>query len=177
MCIRDSLLNCVQTNIPLEEACTKWYKEFDKLLHQFFKKMRITSTPPKRTLNYQIHKSLLELKDLKVLASTASEMSLPVLNTEIALLEKKVSEMHGSKCKQIIQEETNNLCVDGVFNPNEAWALKKKLFPQSSEPPFAVLNENKELVTDSDSILDVMKNEFKFRLRNREINTEYEDLI
>ena len=84
--------------------------------------------------------------------------------------------MHGSKCKQIIQEETNNLCVDGVFNPNEAWALKKKLFPQSSEPPFAVLNENKELVTDSNSILDVMKKEFKFRLRNREISTEYEDL-
>ena len=43
-------------------------------------------------------------------------------------------------------------------------------------PRYRSVNDKKELVTDSNSILDVMKNEFKFRLRNREINTEYEDL-
>ena len=32
------------------------------------------------------------------------------------------------------------------------------------------------MVSDYDSILDIMKDEFKFRLRNRTIDPEYEDL-
>ena len=36
-----TLQKCLQANIPLEQACSKWYKEFDKLLHQCFKKIRI----------------------------------------------------------------------------------------------------------------------------------------
>ena len=47
-------------------------------------------------------------------------MMKPVIASEILLLEKKVSVLHGNKCKQIIEEEAKNLSVDGVFNPNAA---------------------------------------------------------
>ena len=119
---------------------------------------------------------MLQIKDLKTMTSKASQICVPVLKTEISLLEKKLAVMHGDKCKEKIKEETNNLCINGVFNANGAWALKKKLFPQCSEPPFAVFNNKKELITDTNGILDVMKEEFRFRLRNRDINVEYEEL-
>ena len=110
------------------------------------------------------------------MAAKASSICIPVINTEIAFIEKKVAELHGNKCKTRIEEEASQLSINGVFNPNGAWALKKKLFPQCSDPPFAVFNSNKNLVTDTNGILDVMKEEFKHRLRNREINPEYEEL-
>ena len=68
------------------------------------------------------------------------------------------------------------LAEDFSFKPNAAWALKKKLFPKNAEPPFAVLNKDGQLVTDSAGILDVMKDEFTFRLRNREIDVNYQEI-
>jgi hypothetical protein len=171
-----SLEKCMYTNTSLNEVCTRWYKEFDKLLHQCFRKIRITSTPPKNTIDFQIHQYLLDIQQLKTLISTASPLCVPVLNTEIRSVEKKVAKLHGDQCKKKIQEEANNFNVNGTFNPLGAWTLKKKLFPQCSEPPFAVFDDKKVLVTDSNCILDVMKNEFQHRLRNRKINTEYEEL-
>ena len=87
-----------------------------------------------------------------------------------------MAKLQGNKCHQVINEETKHLMVNGSFNPNAAWNLKKKIFPKSSDPPFAIYNKEKQLVTDSKSILEVMKDEFAFRLRNREINPEYEEM-
>ena len=103
-------------------------------------------------------------------------MCKPVLEAEIKSYEKKIAEMQGDKCKDLIQEETKNLKVNDVFNPNIAWSLKKKLFPKYAEAPFAVFNKNEQLVTDAKSILEVMKEEFTYRLRNRDINDEYQEL-
>ena len=69
-----SLEKCMYTSASLDEACTKWYKEFDKLLHQCFRKIRITSTPPKNTIDFQIHQYLLEIQQLKTLISTACSL-------------------------------------------------------------------------------------------------------
>ena len=63
-----------------------------------------------------------------------------------------------------------------VFNPNIAWSLKKKLFPKYSESPFAIFNKNKQLITDSKGILEVMKEEFAHRLRNRTIDQDYAEI-
>ena len=50
------------------------------------------------------------------------------------------------------------------------------MFPKSSDAPFAVYDKSDNLVTDYGGILDVMKDEFVHRLRNREINDEYFEL-
>ena len=41
---------------PVEDACNLWFKEIDCLLHQCFKKIKISNTPPKKTNDYTIHK-------------------------------------------------------------------------------------------------------------------------
>ena len=95
---------------------------------------------------------------------------------EIKIYEKWIAEMQGEKCVRLIKEGTKNLTANGSFNPNFVWSLKKKLFPNYSESPFAILNKDKKLVTDSKSILEVMKDEFAYRLRNRTIEEEYREL-
>ena len=77
---------------------------------------------------------------------------------------------------KIISENQGKLQQDGSFCLSDAWKLKKKIFPKSCEAPFAVLDDNGNLVTEYSNILDVMKAEFKFRLRNREIVPELTEL-
>ena len=100
-----------------------------------------------------------------------------MLEMEINHYERWIAEMQGEKCVRLIKEGTKNLTANGSFNPNFVWSLKKKLFPNYSESPFAILNKDKKLVTDSKSILEVMKDEFAYRLRNRTIEEEYRELI
>ena len=50
------------------------------------------------------------------------------------------------------------------------------MFPRCTEAPSALLDKNGNLVADSMSILDLMKEEFTHRLMNREINPEYQEL-
>ena len=173
----DKFLKCVNATIPLQDACEKWYKEFDKTIYQCFKKIRITKTPPKSTIDFQLCKLLADIKSIREMIPLVTQMCKPVLLVEIAEYEKAVAEIQGEKCRKIVEDEARKLVSDDfVFNPNAAWALKKKIYPKCTEAPFAVLNKDGQLLTDANGILDVMKEEFTFRLRNREIDSRYEDV-
>ncbi len=175
---KESGLNrCIDSpNMPLEEACSKWYKSFDKLLHQCFTKVRITDTPPKNSLEFPIHQIMADNKILKELLASASEMCKGGIEQEIASNESKLAQLLGQKCKETINESVSKLSTDGTFNANAAWKMKKKLYPKCSEEPFAVFNTNHQLITDAVGILDVMNEEFVYRLRNRVIDGNYGEL-
>jgi hypothetical protein len=137
---------------------------------------KITDTPPKRTLDYEVYIKLLELKKLKEKHAEALQMHKPVLEMEINKCEKNIAITQGERLKKIIHEDMSHLLVDGAFSFNDAWKLKKRIFPQSADAPFAMLDKNDNLVADYKGILDIMKDEFTFRLRNRKIKDEYTEL-
>jgi hypothetical protein len=171
-CLRD----CSDMSMNMEDVCERWFKDFDKILHRCFKKIRITKKPPKNTDDYLIFKSLADVKTLKEMIKSATDMCKGMLEMEINHYERWIAEMQGRKCVRVIEQETKGLNNNGNFNSNFAWSLKKKLFPNYSEAPFAILNKEKQLVTDSKGILEVMKDEFTHRLRNRIIDDEYKEL-
>ena len=161
----------------VESICDRWYKTIESILHQCFRKIKITSIPPKRTLDFDIYHSLQAIKTLKEQLQKASgSMHEPVLNVEIDRLEKRLASTQGIRCRKLINDNMKNLMKDGSFSINDAWKLKKKMFPKSSDAPFAVYDKSDNLVTDYGGILDVMKDEFVHQLRNREINYEYVEL-
>ena len=160
----------------IEKACDKWYKQMDRIFHRCFTKIKISEKPPKKTLDHDIYQALAEIKKLKEKASVANEMATPQLKMEIERYEQHLATLQGNKIKKIIDDNQNSLQKDGTFSLNDAWKLKKKIFPRSSDAPFAVLDSNGNMVTEYENILDVMKEEFKFRLRNREINPELTQL-
>ena len=172
-----NLVGCFHRGLSLEDACCRWYKEMDKILHQCFKKIRVKDVPPKMTIDYEIYVSLLQIKQIKVLYASCHEMQKSSLKTELRYEEQKVAVLQGNKCKKIIMEDMKHLMTtDGNFSFNDAWKLKKKLFPLYRDAPFAVYDNGDNLVTNYSGMLDVMKVEFTFRLRNRVINQEYEEL-
>ena len=95
---------------------------------------------------------------------------------EIERCERNTAEIQGEIIKKVIYEDMSHLMVDGAFSFNDAWKLKKKIFPLGVEPPFAVRDKNKTLIADYKGILEIMKEEFTFRLRNREIKEDYTEL-
>ena len=171
-----ALIQCVQPNVPLEEACSNWYKGIRKLLFVCFKKIRITDKPPKNSIDYPIYQLMETNKILKKLALTAAQICRPILKAEVRHNEAKIAVIQGKKCQDLIKDVTADIYTEGKFNQNAAWKLKKKLFPKSSDAPFAVYDSNKHLVTTSADILTVMKEEFAHRLRNREMSPEYNEL-
>ena len=171
-CLRD----CSDVSMKMDDVCERWFKDFDKILHRCFKKIRITKKPPKSTDDFLIFRALGEVKALKGMIQSANDMCKDMLETEIGYYEKWIAEMQGRKCVRLIDQETKGLDKNGDFSCNFAWSLKKKLFPNYSEAPFAILNKDKQLVTDSKGILEVMKEEFTHRLRNRTIAEEYKEL-
>ena len=161
---------------PVEEACNRWYKEINSIMHQCFKKIKISDTPPKRTTDYEIFQRLRDIKLLKELLASAHPISKAVLEVEIHLQEKNLAKVQGNRHKSIIKKQMDNLTDETCFSLNEAWKLKKKLFPKCSDAPFAVMDKAGNLVADHAGILEVMKEEFTYRLRNREMKGEYTEL-
>ena len=96
------LRNCFQENLSLEDACNRWYKIIDSKLHQCFQKIRITDTPPKKTLDFEIYQALLEIKMVKEKWKTASAMQKPVLEMEQERCEQFAALLQGNKCKNIL---------------------------------------------------------------------------
>ena len=172
----ERLRHSVRNSDSVEENCNRWYKEIEKVLHQCFKKVRICSNLPKNTIDYEIKELLTTIKCLKEQYDICTPMVKAVLKLEISRYEQKAAVLQGNKCKRIIDEQMKQLTHDGCFSFDDAWKIKKKIFPKSNDPPFAVMDKQGNFVSEYDSILEVMKDEFKFRLRNRTINPEYEEL-
>ena len=160
----------------INEGCNRWYKCIDSIMQQCFKKVRITDKPPRKSLDYDIYKAFEDLKSLKETISVADETIKPVLEIEIERQEQQVSKLQGNRCKKIIFEDMKHLMKDGAFSFQDAWKLKKKLFPRGGESPFAMMDKSGNLIADYEGILELMKEEFTFRLRNRVINEEYSEL-
>ena len=93
-----------------------------------------------------------------------------VIQVEIVETEKRLALVQGNKFKKLLAEDMKHLLNNVIFNLTDAWKLKKKMFPQYRDPPFALLDNSENLVTDYGGILNVMRDEFVHRPRNRQIN-------
>ena len=67
-----------------------------------------------------------------------------------------------------------NIDEHGNFSQINAWSIKKSLFPNCRDAPSAVYDSYGNLITDKVGIINRIKEEFTFRLRNRESHQGYE---
>ena len=171
------LSDCFRRKLDIERATNAWFREMERMKSLCFKKIRITEKPPKNSLEYIIYKHLDEIKVMKNMVSRASEVNKAVLNSQIKEAENRISVVAADRNRKIIDEHSKLLIgEDGLFSVLGAWKLKKKLFPNCTDDRNAVNDVYGNLITDPCGIKTIMREEFTFRLRNRMIDKEFDEI-
>ena len=66
--------------------------------------------------------------------------------------------------------------VDGNFNQARVWKLKNKLLPRPKDPPMAKKDKTGNLITSQEGIKNLYIEEYKSRLKNRDMKPELLEL-
>ena len=150
----------------LNISANRFMKRLDKMINACFKKIRIG----KPLVNHEVNKLFERRKNLKNKDDPKSQL-------ELVKVENKLSEMCAEENLKKIKEEVEGInCETGGVNSGNLWKLKKKLCPKSRDPPTAMKDEDGNLVTSSDKILDIALNAYVKRLEHRPMNEELKEL-
>ena len=86
-------------------------------------------------------------------------------------VEKELADKYAEEYFQKIKERTGDIVwEDGGLHSGSLWNLKKELFPQSRDPPTAMIDpESGNLITDAEKIQDVAVATYTKRLENKPI--------
>ena len=133
-----------------------------KLLFGSMFKKKIISNKSK-LFNSEIRALIKYRKDVKrTFFLTESKSSCLKLNH----LDKKIARFnHELLC--------NVLAENQIMNKSDVWKLKKRLLPNATDLPHAVLDSFENEITDSQNVCDQYRSEFKHRLRHRDAKDEY----
>ena len=157
----------------------KFFKYLKGSFHKTFKKIRI-SKGNNRKQGEQNFQELLKLKkELEIFllnsdsATDKNEAEEKLKETEIYLTEK-----FAAKCADVIKEQAKQIeTLDGKFSQIGFWKIKKKLCPQSMDPPMAKLDEKGMLITSPNLLKSLYLRTYKHRLRQREMKTDYSEIF
>ena len=163
---------CFENDMKFEDQALQWRKVLNSFFQKAFKKIRIKSKAKKKSSeidNLMSKRSKLKKKDL--LDEEEEE--------EIILLENLIAE----KC-----EETNRKKVmenfgemngyHGGLNHQGVWKNKRKLFPKIKPSlPVGKMNLKKQLITNPEELKELYLNTFKYRLRHRPPQPDYQELV
>lgn len=119
----------------------KILKRLNGFVNQTFKKVKITNNPD------VVLEKLYDKR--RVLRSQTSEKS----KAELAKVDAELAEKYSEKMYRHIKEEIEGIdSEDGGFNSGKLWKLKKKLSPNSNDPPTAMKDSGGKLLTTDEEV-------------------------
>ena len=150
----------------LNSLAEKFMKKLDKVIHKCFRKIRISEKKDQEKESLFKKWNMLKAKD--DVESRA----------ELKKVEKELAEKYSEEYFQKIKDRTEgSSCEDGGLHPGSLWNLKKELFPQSRDPPTAMVDpENGNLVTDDKNIQKIALKTYTKRLENKPIKKNLENV-
>ena len=155
-----TLSSIFETNKTVDIQAKKFLKRFKGILHDCFKKIRITPINKKEKEIHELYKQHAALK-----FKTDENSKTKIENIEETLVEKLSEELFG-----IVKNEVSKINSEqGGFNSGHLWQLKKKLSGKVNSPTAAVLNPQGKLVTSKEDIEKTTLEHYKKVLENRPI--------
>ena len=147
-------------------ATKKLLKRINGCIYQSFKKIRITD-----------HKEGNEISELfdkrRCLRKNSDEKS----KKELEKVEEELSEKCAEKNYKVVQDELRGIEDDvNGFNAAKLWKLKKKLSPQTREPPVSMCDESGNRITSSANLKTHTMKHYKKVLSNRPIKEEFKQI-
>ena len=86
--------------------------------------------------------------------------------------------MIGEKNARIIKEHINSVRTEeGKFSQIKLWRLKRKLYPNTQDPPMAKYDEERNLITAPEALKALYARTYSCRLMNREMEPELLDVF
>ena len=164
--------NCFNNNLDFEKQARNWRKLLDKYFHKSFKKVRISRKPSKK--KSEISDLMDKRKNLKNKVVVDENDEEEILNIE---------EMIADKCleanrKNVVDNFKGMERNDGNIHHQGIWKMKKKYFPKLKPTlPVAKKNLKGQLITNPEELKELYLNTFKYRLRHRPVQPEYEELL
>ena len=161
-----NLSSIFEDNGDLNIQTEKFLKSLQRVIQKCFKKIRV-----KEKVDKEKEALFKKWKDLKNKDDDISKINLKNIENELA-------DRFAQDYIEKIKKHVGNIdCLDGNMNSGTLWNLKKQLFPQSRDPPTAMVDpRNGQLLTNEDSIQDAALYAYKKRLENKPIKTSLEHI-
>ena len=166
-------LNTFEDDEPFTDQARRFFKAFNRTIHKHFRRIRICNNDD--ALGEEL-KTLMDTK--KALLKKKNEGKNWKGESELEDTDLKIKEKISKNIANKIEINTKESeTLDGSFNQLKYWKLKQKLMNKSVDPPTAKVDALGNVITASEPLKALYLNTYKERLRNREIMSEYEDII
>ena len=152
-------------NEGLNSQTELFLQRIDKICRKVFRTIKITNKREKDHESLYNQWNLLRHKSDKKSIEDCKE------------LENELASKYSSQYIGKIENETSKIDAEtGGFNSGSMWKLKKDMFPQSREPPTAMLDIKGVLQTEEEEINKAAIEAYRHRLRNRTIKPDLKEL-
>ena len=161
----------------------KWLKTIQDILHQSFKKVRITSKgePKNEELN-NLMKIKKELRQkLGKFRGQNTEFEEKIIEN-IRKIEEEISRICSGINSKIVKTHIEELTSGGDaselnrVNRLNMWRLKQRICPKNIEPPMAKKDADGKLISNPEKLKTLYLQTYQDRLRHRKIRADYEEV-
>ena len=170
------LRECWDEALEPEVKSKKFLKCLNNLFHRSFKKIRIC---PGKGPNFKNNKEVAKWLSLKTRLLTAkATTSCPqyynALQRQIIFVEKEISDLISSHNSDAIYSQLATIdSLDGGFNQQGMWLVKKKIFPKPKSTPTLKLDELGNRICGKSALKQLYLRTYRARLEHRQINERY----
>ena len=181
-------LSNIFLNSNVTDPGKKWHKEVQNILHRSFKKIRVKGPKPpdKETMKIMKEKTKIiqKIDDFKgkqaddQAVSKTEYVEYFLLSDSLEAANEAIGNKTAEKNAEMILEHFGSLVnCEGGFSLPKMWGLKKKICPKiASDVPTAMLDNQRNLITNKTSLVKLYKNTYEERLSPKAIKSGWEEL-
>ena len=165
-----------ETNFSIK--ANMFLRKLTSTMHRSFTKVRIIKGKKTHYKSYEL--TLLEKRKqlLMFLKACSCSETKHIVNYDLLKIEECLANFTGNKNALLVKEHVKALELsDGKMCNNRFWKLKRKLCPNTADPPMAKRDMTGNIVTAPDLLKSLYGETYKTRLRNRDIKPELLDLF
>ena len=163
-------------NIPVEKRAQMFLHGLNDIFSKTFRKIRVRK---KCLFKDPIHEYLKVKCKLKMYHRRCQNEDIKrFIAKKVETIEAIVSTGCSEENVRKVNEYLKNLEMEnGEFSQGGMWKLKSQLCPTPCDPPTAKIDDNGNLVSNPDKLLELYLETYSKRLSHREIKEKYEDIF
>lgn len=156
-----------------------FFRNLKKTIQSCFKKIRIKTGRTKILGQTELQAKLKSKAEMKIfLKNNKCNIAKNIVENNLDTLETYLEENCAQQTAMIIKEQINEMKSEkGKLTHRGMWKIKRKLFPDSTDPPIAKIDFHGNLITSTEALENLYVETYKHHLRQREIEPKYEDIF